>query len=717
MRKLTQLAFLLLIVSAMPLEAARDKHQSYLSYDDGGTVVRQADDAREIEARINLPIFPGDEVITNRRGRAEIRLADGNVVGIDRATAVRFASILDSYEGDADRTVIELRYGKIAVHRTDRSAEYVRLDTQSASYVAMDEAIYSVESDSRGADRVVVLDGAIEVRTPSRTTRIRAGEEARVDDRGMYDFIRDGRTSSDDFERWFVRRAERYNGYESRYLDRSLAYADYELSQHGNWVYITGIGWGWRPTVSVGWRPYYYGHWMRSRWGAMTWVSYDPWGWVPYHYGRWSYDPMQGWFWLPGMGYSPAWVYWWYGNGYLGWAPAGWWEGYRPYYHWAYQPHIRSSLGFGFYGRVRVNDIDLRPWTFIDATHIVSNRVDRAALATDVIRGRLLRDNGGIGTISSSPARFTNEQMQDPAASIGMISRRPFVGDKRIGDPSAEAGLDLTSFIRRDADLPSSIRDRVVRTRDGASDATIRARVGGSSGATSGGGGIAPVGTGSAAPIPRGGLAPVGSGSVAPIGGEDRGTVDRRGGSTTREGGTTVRERIDRGGTSESGVIRRAPAAPQPAAPSAQPAAPEQRNGAPGWRERVGSAPQRPSPGDSGSVSRPGRDTSWRGRDDGSARDASPRGSDVPRRVIDRIGGARVQPAEGSSDGGRRRSGGSVDRGSSPPPRASSGGSSSGGSRGGDSAPSPSSSAPAPSSGGGGGGRSEGGKIGRSNGQ
>src|SRR5687768_8839070 len=135
MRNLTLLTLLLLAVT-VPLQADDEKHQSYISYDDGGTLIKPADEDREIEARVNLPIFPGDEIVTNRRGRAEIRLADGNVVGVDRATAVRFESILDSYEGDASETIAELRYGKLAVYRTDRTRDYFRLDTPSATYFA-----------------------------------------------------------------------------------------------------------------------------------------------------------------------------------------------------------------------------------------------------------------------------------------------------------------------------------------------------------------------------------------------------------------------------------------------------------------------------------------------------------------------------------------------------------------------------------------------------
>ena len=113
MRKLT--FTLALTFVAVPLFAASpERSHSYFTYDDGGTVIKQGEDGREIEARVNLPVFPGDEVTTSRRGRAEIRLADGNIIALDRGTTVRFQSILDSYDGDNAQTVVELRTGHVA---------------------------------------------------------------------------------------------------------------------------------------------------------------------------------------------------------------------------------------------------------------------------------------------------------------------------------------------------------------------------------------------------------------------------------------------------------------------------------------------------------------------------------------------------------------------------------------------------------------------------
>jgi hypothetical protein len=95
-----------------------------------------------------------------------------------------------------------------------------------------------------------------------------------------------------------------------------------ELSQYGHWEYTPEYGQVWVPSVAVGWRPYWYGHWVLTDWG-WTFASDDPWGWAAYHYGRWGFSPLWGWYWVPGYVWGPAWVSWRVGAGWYCWAPLG----------------------------------------------------------------------------------------------------------------------------------------------------------------------------------------------------------------------------------------------------------------------------------------------------------------------------------------------------------------------------------------------------------
>jgi hypothetical protein len=96
------------------------------------------------------------------------------------------------------------------------------------------------------------------------------------------------------------------------------------LSPYGAWVYVSGLGRVWRPApwaAGPGFRPYASGG--RWRWTDAGWYfdSDWPWGGIVFHYGRWWADPVQGWVWVPGSTWAPAWVDWRWGGGYVGWEP------------------------------------------------------------------------------------------------------------------------------------------------------------------------------------------------------------------------------------------------------------------------------------------------------------------------------------------------------------------------------------------------------------
>jgi hypothetical protein len=345
---------------------------------------------------------------------------------------------------------------------------------------------------------------------------------------------------------------------------------------------------------------------------------------VPYHYGRWAYDPVAGWIWFPGYTYAPAWVYWAYGPSYIGWAPSGWYDCYRPYYRWAYDPYRRAGdYGFGFYGRVRMNEIDLRPWTFVNPDGLRSNRVDQAALTTDVIRGRLTRGgaNDALATVTGTPARFTRNELRDPAGAVSNIVRRG------VGTGRDAAGSDMTSYFRRDDNLSPVVRERIVRSRPD---------VGGSIGAPSG--------------VPTPGTA-----------GTLEGRVGDRDGTTARGSDRFGPERTGTPGTDRSRIWRDTYSRDENAAAGSAGTV-ERGSSSRNWRDRIDrSTPETttPSGGSTPSTSERTPQENWRGRTvqrggetpsvPAEERSGTSRGSDVPRRIIDRIGGARVSPSEPSA--------------------------------------------------------------------
>ncbi len=97
------------------------------------------------------------------------------------------------------------------------------------------------------------------------------------------------------------------------------------LAPYGTWYEDPYYGTVWYPdpaVVGTGFSPYLTnGHWSYTSQGYY-WNSDYAWGWATFHYGRWVWIDNRGWVWIPGARYSPAWVDWRYGSGYMGWGPA-----------------------------------------------------------------------------------------------------------------------------------------------------------------------------------------------------------------------------------------------------------------------------------------------------------------------------------------------------------------------------------------------------------
>jgi hypothetical protein len=96
------------------------------------------------------------------------------------------------------------------------------------------------------------------------------------------------------------------------------------LEPHGRWTHHDRWGDVWIPAhEKEDWAPYTRGRWVYTDDWGWYWVSAEEeadWGWVAFHYGRWTYDD-EGWVWIPGREWAPAWVTWRRGGERIGWAP------------------------------------------------------------------------------------------------------------------------------------------------------------------------------------------------------------------------------------------------------------------------------------------------------------------------------------------------------------------------------------------------------------
>ncbi len=140
-----------------------------------------------------------------------------------------------------------------------------------------------------------------------------------------------------------------------------------ELAPYGDWRRSESYGWVWYPEVASDWRPYTVGYWVFTDDFGWTWVSTERWGSMPFHYGRWFYDEdYEGWAWVPGAEWGPAWVSWRSGGGFIGWAPL--------------PPSVRFEPDVGFAAQGQEFNPGRRSWCFVPTQRFLSPNLRRSIL-------------------------------------------------------------------------------------------------------------------------------------------------------------------------------------------------------------------------------------------------------------------------------------------------------------------------------------------------
>ena len=316
--RLAPLAALLMLMTGFSttwVSADRD-HPARVSFMDGRAAYESSGDVDWNEVTLNLPLVGGDRIVAHPDSRIEVELGDGNFVRISGETDVFFTELTRK------KTFLKIHQGDLILRVNDAGSVHLEMDL--AAMRIRKKGLYRIQVDPDGTMRLVVHKGRAEVTSRHGKERVETGHELLLDARqvGIQALVRD----LDDFELWSGRRdallvSSRSTGY--------LGGVDYpgvhSLDHHGRWYNYGSHGHVWVPTVAVGWTPFRHGRWCYLA-GGWTWVSYEPWGWLPYHYGRWIYyGPRARWAWVPGgfNRWHAAHVDFYWGNGYVGWAPRG----------------------------------------------------------------------------------------------------------------------------------------------------------------------------------------------------------------------------------------------------------------------------------------------------------------------------------------------------------------------------------------------------------
>jgi len=326
--------------SASNVSAAPDSNEYMGEWAESYAMVSRVEPIAEVykegfweELYVDTPVTEGDVIRCD--GQVDLQLGDGSRIALGKLSEMEIESLFGSVD-DYTESRFSVDYGRIRVVGGLESDAIITINAPVSNVELESGSDALIEIGNDRSMKVKVNSGNVVVYNNVDAVNIKAGEQLTVyGDNERFNRPAKAVSGSDTLNAFEVRTSHlvSYNQSQSRsynYLPPQIRYYGDSLDRHGDWVQVAGVGWCWRPqTVSADWRPYWRGHWNAEKSG-MTWVSYDPFGYVTHHYGRWGWDVVNGWYWIPGIYYSPAWVAWDISDTFFAWAPLGYHD--RPVY-------------------------------------------------------------------------------------------------------------------------------------------------------------------------------------------------------------------------------------------------------------------------------------------------------------------------------------------------------------------------------------------------
>ncbi|MHB8054443.1 MAG: DUF6600 domain-containing protein [Candidatus Aminicenantales bacterium] len=301
--------------------------------------------ARRVPATLNMPLIPGDIVVTPGAGRLELQFDNGTIIRMDAETELKIETILaESLTTSNKMTNLILSRGRVyAMFKEYSSREIcqfllptaaVRLRHQTVAILGVGAAQSSDVWVRRGKADILYGPDAAALKKHDVLT----GEHITIGPDHRYAFQPFSERMP--FESW---NNSLNDNFENLHKGQSMLpkpvrrwplavqyFAEKYSNLFGEWIYDDYLGYIWRPAdndrpYAGGWRPYYSGQWEQAG-NQLYWVPSEPWGWIPFHLGVWHWDNKRGWLWVPGSVFAPAWVDWSFKDNFFAWRPYGFWD-------------------------------------------------------------------------------------------------------------------------------------------------------------------------------------------------------------------------------------------------------------------------------------------------------------------------------------------------------------------------------------------------------
>ncbi len=321
-----------------------------------------------VEAQVNTPMAPGDQLYTGSPGNIELQIGSRAFVRGWANTQIG----LENHDPDFIQFKVTSGYAAFDLRDLPRG-NTVEVDTPNAAFTINNPGYYRVDVDGERTT-FITRKGGSAVATPEggQSLTIAPSEELILDGTTNPAVSAYAAPPLDVWDQWnYDRTNDLVEAVSARYVSPE-SYGTDDLDRYGTWRVVPTYGSVWIPSgVPAGWAPYSTGTWIMDPYYGWTWVDQAPWGWAPYHYGRWV--QVSGyWAWAPGPVvarpvYAPALVAFVGGPGLsvsvsvgspaptVGWVALGWGEPCVPW--WGRPGFIHRPWWGGWGGPHVVNDV------------------------------------------------------------------------------------------------------------------------------------------------------------------------------------------------------------------------------------------------------------------------------------------------------------------------------------------------------------------------
>jgi hypothetical protein len=292
-------------------------HISYV--DNDASVIRE--DKTEHKAVVNLPVAPGDQIVTSEKGRCELQFDNGTIIRLDKDSRLKVTTVLaPSLTSRWKITTLHLMRGGLYSMNTNYNSEMFQIITPNAAFDLKKRATAFIRLKDSGDTIVFARRGKFKVMYGEdidslKTETIRADKGYTITaDHHMR--IDEGKRDVD-FVGWneYINRnfKDLHFGISKvpkkiyRYGKGLVYWAEKWSSLFGEWVYDDIFGYVWKPADEYfAWasRPFFHANFTYVN-GQMFIVPQQPWGWAPAHMGTWVWMKW-GWTWVPGNAFSPG---------------------------------------------------------------------------------------------------------------------------------------------------------------------------------------------------------------------------------------------------------------------------------------------------------------------------------------------------------------------------------------------------------------------------